>query len=79
MQSAFVLITSKDCKESLAESLASICEVKEVQYTCGNYDVIVKIETDSEKSLREVIASKIKSIEKIRAATTLISSPMLVY
>ena len=79
MESAFVMITCEDCTESMIESLQSICEVKEVQPTCGNYDVIVKIEADSAESLREVIASKIRSMEKIRATTTLISSPILVY
>jgi DNA-binding Lrp family transcriptional regulator len=79
MESAFVMITCEDCTESLVESLRAISEVKEVQPTCGNYDVIVKIEADSAESLREVISSKIRSIEKIRATTTLISSPILVY
>ena len=79
MQSAFVMITCEECTGSLVDSLRSIPEVKEVQPTCGNYDVIVKIETDSAESLRKVIASKIRSIEKIRATTTLISSPILVY
>ena len=78
MESAFVMITCDDC-ESLVESLKSIYEVKEVQPTCGNYDVIVKIEADSAESLREVIATKIRGMEKIRATTTLISSPILVY
>ncbi|MHB8602967.1 MAG: Lrp/AsnC family transcriptional regulator [Nitrosotalea sp.] len=79
IESAFVMITCEECTESLVESLRSISEVKEVQPTCGNYDVIVKIEADSAESLREVIASKIRKIEKIRATTTLISSPILVY
>ena len=79
MQSAFVMITCEECTGSLVDLLRSIPEVKEVQPTCGNYDVIVKIETDSAESLREVIASKIRSIEKIRATTTLISTPILIY
>ena len=79
VESAFVMITCEDCTESLMESLRAICEVKEVQPTCGNYDLIVKIEADSAESLREVISLKIRSIEKIRATTTLISSPILVY
>jgi len=79
MESAFVMITCEECTGSLVDLLRSIPEVKEVQPTCGNYDVIVKIEADSAESLREVISSKIRSIEKIRATTTLISSPILVY
>ncbi len=79
MESAFVMITCEECTEPLVDSLRSIPEVKEVQPTCGNYDVIVKVEADSAESLREVISFKIRSIEKIRATTTLISSPILVY
>ena len=79
IESAFVMITCEECTEPLVDSLRSIPEVKEVQPTCGNYDVIVKIEADSAESLREVISCKIRSIEKIRATTTLISSPILVY
>ena len=78
-ESAFVMITCEDCTEPLMDALRSIPEVKEIQSTCGNYDVIVKIETDSADSLREVIAMKIRKIDKIRATTTLISSPILVY
>lgn len=77
VESAFVMITCEDCTGSLMDSLRSIPEVKEVQPTCGNYDVIVKIVADSAESLREVISSKIRSIEKIRATTTLISSPII--
>lgn len=79
MESAFVMITCEECTEPLVDALREIDEVKEVQPTCGNYDVIVKIEAESAESLREVISSKIRTMEKIRATTTLISSPILVY
>lgn len=79
VESAFVMITCEERTGSLVDSLRSIPEVKEIQSTCGNYDVIVKIETESAESLREIISSKIRRIEKIRATTTLISSPILVY
>lgn len=78
-ESAFVMITCEECTRSLVDSLKSIPEVKEIQPTCGNYDVIVKIETDSAESLCEIISTKIRTIDKIRATTTLISSPILVY
>ena len=79
IESAYVMITCEECTKSLVDSLASIPEVKEVQPTCGNYDVIIKIEADSAESLRDVISMKIRKIEKIRATTTLISSPIIVY
>ena len=79
VQRAFFMITCEDCTQSLVDSLREISEIKEVQPTCGNYDVIVKIETDSADSLRDVIYSKIRKIDKIRSTTTLVSSPILVY
>ena len=78
MESAFVMITCVECTGSLVDSLRSIPEVKEVQPTCGNYDVIVKIETDTAYSMRDVIESHIRKIPGIRATTILISSPILV-
>lgn len=76
-ESAFVMITCEDYSETLVKTLKSISEIKEIQHTCGNYDVIVKIETDSAKSMREIISMKIRKIEKIRTTTILISSPIL--
>jgi len=76
-ESAYVMITCHDDGLQVVEDLRSIDEIKEIQPTCGNYDVIVKIETDSVKSLREVISSKIRTLDKVRATTTLISSPMI--
>ncbi len=78
-ESAYVMITCEDCSEPLIESLLEISEIKEIQATCGNYDVIVKIEADSVESLKQVIDYKIRAIQKIRATTTLVSSPVLVY
>lgn len=77
-ESAFVMITCEDEQDLLVlEALQSISEIKEIQHTYGNYDIIVKIETDTVKSLRDLINLRIKKIDKIRATTTLISSPIL--
>lgn len=76
-ESAFVMITCEEYSETLVEKLQSILEIKEIQPTCGSYDLIVKIEADSPESLREVICMKIRKMEKIRTTTTLISSPMI--
>ena len=76
-ESAYVMITCHDDVLQVIDELRSIDEIKEIQPTCGNYDVIVKIETDSVKSLREVISSKIRKLEKVQATTTLISSPII--
>ena len=79
-ESAFVMITCEDEQGlPVVEALKLISEVKEIQHTYGNYDIIVKIETDTTQSMKEVISTKIRTIEKIRATTTLISSPILIY
>lgn len=79
-ESAFVMISCEDEFDAyMEEALRSISEVKEIQPTTGKYDVIVKIESPSTESLREVIDLKIRTISKVRATTTLISSPILVY
>ena len=78
-ESAFVMITCEDYDTKIADALRSIPEVKEIQYTCGNYDIIVKIETESAESLKIVLDMKIRKIEKIRATTVLISSPVIVF
>ncbi|WP_101010217.1 Lrp/AsnC ligand binding domain-containing protein [Nitrosotalea sinensis] len=79
VESAYVMITCEDCTQSMISELESIPEIKEIHPTCGNYDVIVKIETDSVDILRQVILEKIRKIEQIRSTTILISSPVLVY
>lgn len=79
VESAYVMITCEDCAKSMMSELESIQEIKEIYPTCGNYDVIVKVETDSVDMLRQVILEKIRKIGQIRATTILISSPILVY
>lgn len=79
-ESAFVMITCQDSHDmEVVEELERIAAVKEIQHTYGNYDVIIKIEAEDADSLRDVIDLKVRKIEKIRATTTLISSPMLRY
>ncbi|MDE1725540.1 MAG: Lrp/AsnC ligand binding domain-containing protein [Thaumarchaeota archaeon] len=73
------MITCEDCTTSIINELESIPEVKEIYPTCGNYDVIVKIETESVDIMKQVIMEKIRKIEQIRSTTILISSPVLIY
>ncbi len=64
-ESAFVMITCEDDYHiQVVEALESISEVKEIQPTFSNYDIIIKIETDSAESLKDVINLKIRKIEK---------------
>ncbi|GEM_PF-494597 len=77
-ESAFVMITCENQHDvSIIEALESIPEVKEIQYTYGNYDAIIKVETDTADSMRDVIEYQIRKVPGIRSTTTLISSPIL--
>ena len=79
-ESAFVLLSCEgECDGSVEELLRIIPEIKEIQPTTGRYDVIVKIESPTAESLRDVIYSKVRTIPQVRSTTTLISSPILVY
>jgi hypothetical protein len=69
---AYVMINCESgCEELVIEQLKSIQDVGEVQGIHGNYDIIVKLETESLEILREIITFKIRKIQKIRTTTTL--------
>ncbi len=75
MLSAFVLITSDlGAEEDVISHLKTIDGVKEVHGTFGAYDIIAKIESDNEETLRDIIAWKIRKIERIRATLTLMTN-----
>ncbi len=74
MVSAFVLITCDlGAEEDVISHLKTIDGVKEVHGTFGAYDIIAKIESDNQETLRDTIAWKIRKIERIRATLTLMT------
>jgi len=71
MSEAFVLINcDPGAEKQVVDKLESIDEVKEVMKTIGLYDVVAKVEAESEKGLREA-SSKIRNIEPVRFVLTL--------
>jgi DNA-binding Lrp family transcriptional regulator len=75
MVSAFVLINCDlGAEEDVISHLKTIDGVKQVHGTFGAYDIIAKIESDNEKTLRDTIAWKIRKIERIRATLTLMTN-----
>jgi len=72
--SAFVLITCDlGAEEDVISHLKTIDGVKEAHGTFGAYDIIAKVESDNEETLRDTIAWKIRKMERIRATLTLMT------
>ena len=75
MATAYVLINCEfDSEDAIIQQLKSIDNVKEVQGTVGAYDILIKIESDHSKKIRDVITHKIRKIEKIRSTLTLMGT-----
>lgn len=73
MIKAYVLITTDiGCQQEICNNLRSIPEVKEAYILHGIYDLIVDIESDDIKNLKELIHRRIRRIDKVRSIITLI-------
>jgi DNA-binding Lrp family transcriptional regulator len=73
MATAFVLLNTELGQGSYVETmLKKIDEAKEVYAIYGVYDYIVKLETQSMGTLKDIIANKIRRIDHIRSTLTLI-------
>ena len=74
MVSAYVLINCETGSErSIISNLKLIETVNEVFGTFGSYDVIAKMESDTEEKLRQAITKKVRMVPKIRATLTLMA------
>lgn len=70
--SAFVLITcNTNQDDAVKRMLQEIKEVKEVQKVSGVYDIIMKIETTSKSTLKDLISKQINPIKGIRSTVVL--------
>ncbi len=74
MINAYVLINCDlGAEEDVISHLKTIDGVREVHGTFGAYDIIAKIESDNTETLRDIIAWKIRKIERIRSTLTLMT------
>ncbi len=74
MITAFVLILATAGKERDAlEKLKNMPEVKEAYMVYGEYDLLIRVETDSLKGLDDVIMGKIRKMPEIQLTSTLIA------
>ncbi|CAD6513598.1 Transcription regulator [metagenome] len=75
MTKAYVLINCDlGSEKNVISSLKSLDDVTEVHGTLGLYDVIVKIESDSEEKIQKTITNFIRKMPKIHSTMTLTRS-----
>lgn len=74
MAKAYVLVTCESGSEDyVLSSLKSIDSVKLATGVFGTYDILSKLEANSEDALRDIITKKIRKLPRIRATYTLIA------
>ena len=72
MNIAYVLVQSAIGHEmEVLSELLKIQFVKEAKGTFGYYDILVKIEADSEKEIGKIITKKIRKVKDVNTTTTL--------
>jgi DNA-binding Lrp family transcriptional regulator len=74
MVTAFVMIVSRPGEEKdLARDLAELPEVKEVWEVYGEYDLVVRVTTDSLQVLDSFVRQRIRRMSSVRLTTTMIT------
>ena len=72
MSEAYILINCDLGKEQqIVKFIQRLQNVREVQATHGMYDIIAKIETETERELDDTIQSKILGLESVNCIMTL--------
>ena len=72
MAKAYVLMgCSLGHEKSIISEIKSIENVKEVHGTLGLYDIIAKLEADSDEKITQTVTDKIRKVEKIGSTMTL--------
>ncbi len=72
MSEAYILINCDLGKEQqIVKFIQKLQNVREVQATHGVYDIIAKIETETERELDDTIQSKILGLQSVNSIMTL--------
>jgi len=70
---AYVLIKSDlGAEQKVIEQLEQLEQVGQIDRTFGDYDMVVKMESENIEKIRETIARNIKKIDKVRSTLTLV-------
>jgi len=73
MPCAYVLINVESGGEDeVLTSLKKISNVEESYFSYGVYDVIAKVKAESMEKLKEMVTTKIRSLNQVRSTLTLI-------
>ena len=73
MTIAYVLIKSDlGAEQKVIEQLEKLEQVVRIDRTFGDYDMVVKLESEHIEKIRETISRNIKKIDKVRSTRTLV-------
>ncbi len=73
MPQAIVLInTDLGAEEEVLQQIVNIEGVREAYMVYGLYDIIVKIEAETQEKLKDIITSRIRKLPKVRSTLTMI-------
>lgn len=72
MKETFILINcDTGSEDTVVDELSKMDRVSEIQKILGVYDVIAKLEAESESDIKNMISSKIQKIDPITSVLTL--------
>ncbi len=73
MEKAYILINcERGSERPVINQLKGLNDVKEVHGTFGIYDIIAKIESSKQETLKKIISGQIRNIDHVTSTLTLI-------
>lgn len=73
MTSAFLFINAELLFiEDVASKLKEIPEIADIFKVQGIYDIIVRVNSDTEETLKELVSGRIRSIDRITGTVTVV-------
>ena len=73
MATVYVMINTELGAESeVVKKLKEIKEVKETHLVFGVYDIIARIETENMEDLKDIVASQVRGLDKVRSTLTML-------
>jgi DNA-binding Lrp family transcriptional regulator len=73
MPRAFVLINVESgAEDKVLNELKSIKNVEESYFSYGVYDIITQIRSETMEKLKEMVTTRIRSLDQVRSTLTLI-------